>query len=256
MPELENPFGLRERPRRYGWIALLAVLVAVAALVANYALYQSLSDAERRTTSLESQVSDLQFQLASLQASFADTEARLQATESSPLLSSDTQPVVAQDLPRYPDSGEDPAVGRTLGTVTGTWYADGAVHTIDPADGTARAWIVWAHWCPYCQKELPLVKSWSVANAAANPHMEIVSVTTAIDDSASNPLMPYLTSEQFPFPVIIDGSGALGAQFGVSAFPFWVFTGPDGTVLGRTAGLLPEEQLASVFGQLEAIAAP
>jgi thiol-disulfide isomerase/thioredoxin len=256
MPELENPFGPRERPTRRTWIALVAAIIAVVALASNYALYRSLTDAQRRTTALESQVADLHFQLATLQGSLTDTQANLEATESSPAPSADTQPIVAQDLPRYPESGQDPALGRTLGTVTGPWYSDGTVHSIDPADGTARAWIVWAHWCPYCQKELPLVKSWYQANAAANPHMEIVSITTAMNDSAANPLLPYLESEQFPFPVIIDDTGALSAQFGVSAFPFWVFTGPDGTVLGRTAGLLPEEQLTAVFEQLEAAAAP
>jgi len=55
--------------------------------------------------------------------------------------------------------------------------------------------------------------------------------------------------------VFIDDSGALSRQFGVSAFPFWVFTGPDGTVLGRTAGLLPEEQMLGIFEQLESIGA-
>ena len=252
MTELENPFGPREKPDRRNWIALLAALIAAVALIANYAVYRAADRAEQRAASLESRVTDLQYQLATLQSSLADTQARLQLAESSPA-PSESQAVIAQDLPRYPDSGQDTALGMKLGTVTGAWYPDSQIQSIDPADGIARAWVVWAHWCPYCQKELPIVKSWYEENASDNPHLQIVSITTAIDDSASNPLLPYLEAQDFPFPVIIDTSGSLSAQFGVSAFPFWVFTGPDGTVLGRTAGLLPEEQLAAFFEQLEAV---
>jgi thiol-disulfide isomerase/thioredoxin len=251
MTELENPFGPRQ-PKRRNWIAVLAALIAVVALGTNYTVYLAADRAEQRAATLESQVTDLQYQLATLQASLADTQARLQLTESSPAPSAG-QITIAQDLPRYPDSGQDTALGLTLAPVTGAWYPDGSVRSIDPADGIARAWVVWAHWCPYCQQELPIVKSWYEENAGNNPHLQIVSITTAIDNSASNPLVPYLEAQDFPFPVIVDASGALSAQFGVSAFPFWVFTGPDGTVLGRTAGLLPEEQLAAFFEQLEAI---
>ena len=252
MTELENPFEPREKTDRRGWIAVLATLIAIVALIANYAVYRAADRAEQRAASLESQVTDLQYQLDTLQASLADTQARLQLAESSPA-PSENQSLIAQDLPRYPDSGQDTALGLQLGTVTGAWYPDGRIQSIDPADGIARAWVVWAHWCPYCQKELPIVTSWYEANASDNPHLQIVSITTAIDDSASNPLLPYLEAQNFPFPVIVDTSGSLSAQFGVSAFPFWVFTGPDGTVLGRTAGLLPAEQLAAFFEQLEAV---
>jgi cytochrome c biogenesis protein CcmG/thiol:disulfide interchange protein DsbE len=253
MTELENPFvAPRSRPSRT-WIAVVAVVVAAGALAADFALYRSLDSANRTASSLQVEVTDLESQLASVQATLADTTTRLQATGSSAASTVDIGQVVAQDLPRYPDSGEDMAIGLSLGQVSGVWYADGTVHTIDPADGTARAWLVWAHWCPHCQAELPIVKAWYEENAAANPDMDIVSIATAIDDSGPNPLLPYLADEEFPFPVIIDDSGGLSARFGVNAFPFWVFTAPDGTVLGRTVGELPEDQLTAIFEQLEAI---
>jgi len=127
--------------------------------------------------------------------------------------------------------------------------------TFDPADGIARAWLVWAHWCPYCQQELPIVADWHANHADEYPHLELVSITTAMDQTAPNPLVPYLETNQFTFPVLMDESGILTRQPGVNAFPFWVFTGPDGTVLGRTAGLLAEEQLLPIFDQLEQLGA-
>ncbi|NOY57204.1 MAG: TlpA family protein disulfide reductase [Actinobacteria bacterium] len=257
MPELDNPFDEpARRPRGpRTWIGIVALAVAVVALAANFTLYQSLQKANDDASALESRIGGLQSQMTALQNSLTDTEDRLQAVESSPVPVLDAAPVVSQDLPLFPGGGQDPAQGLILGDVSGVWYSDGATHTIDPTDGTPRAWLIWAHWCPYCQKELPIVKAWYEANAADNPHMEIVSITTAMDDSAANPLLPYLQEQQFPFPVIIDDSGALARQFGVSAFPFWVFTAPDGAVLGRTAGLLPEDQMLAIFEQLETIGA-
>ncbi|GBE21040.1 sporulation thiol-disulfide oxidoreductase A precursor [bacterium BMS3Bbin01] len=257
MPELDNPFGnsIQQSRGPWRWISIVALAIAVAALAANFTLYQSLQKANDDAATLESRIGGLQSRMAAMQSSLTNTENRLQAVESSPAPTLDVSPVTAQDLPPFPGGGQDPAQGLTLGAVSGVWYSDGATHTIDPADGTPRAWLIWAHWCPYCQKELPIVKAWYEANAAENPHMQIVSITTAMDDTAANPLLPYLQEQQFPFPVIIDDSGALGRQFGVSAFPFWVFTAPDGTVLGRTAGLLPEDQMLAIFEQLETIGA-
>jgi hypothetical protein len=80
-------------------------------------------------------------------------------------------------------------------------------------------------------------------------------VTTSIDPSRGNPLEPYLDDLQLPFPTLVDDDLTMSSQFGVSAFPFWVVTDGDGTVLFRTAGLLPIEQVEAIAGQLEDLAA-
>ncbi len=161
---------------------------------------------------------------------------------------------VMGDLPRFLGSGPDPALGRTLdGLEAREYYSDTDV-VVDPADGVARAYMVWAHWCPFCQQELPLMTQWHTANASSLAGFELVSVTTAIDDAAANPLVPYLDTNGFPFPVLVDDDGALARQLGVNAFPFWVFTAPDGTVVGRAAGLIESEDLERVFAELHALA--
>jgi hypothetical protein len=76
-------------------------------------------------------------------------------------------------------------------------------------------------------------------------------VSSAIDDSRSNPLNPYLDAEQFEFPVVIDDSGALAQLFGTSAFPFWVVTDAEGTVVLRVAGALGIQSVDQLFSQLE-----
>lgn len=246
MPELDNPFGDTQPPRpRRNIIAGVAAILAVVALGANFLLFQQVQQVTEDVDILTDQV-------VRLAQSAAATEGRLQSLESSPAPGASPADTAGGFLPRYQSGAPDGAAGMSLGPVTGTWYSDGEEHTIDPADGTARAWIIWAHWCPYCQQELPEVKAWYEQNASSMANMEIVSITTSIDESRGNPLVPYLQQLELPFPVFVDTSGQLAAQFGVSAFPFWVFTGPNGVVLGRTAGLIGPDRMADIFAQLEA----
>lgn len=157
------------------------------------------------------------------------------------------------NLPRFLGAGADPALGRDLGTLAALEYYSGGATTIDSADGIARAYMVWAHWCPFCQEEMPVISEWHEANAASFENFELVSVTTAIDETAENPLVPYLDEGQFPFPVLVDDDGSLSRRLGVNAFPFWVFTAPDGTVIGRAAGFIELDDLEVVFEQLEGL---
>jgi thiol-disulfide isomerase/thioredoxin len=162
----------------------------------------------------------------------------------------DAVPAATGDLPRFQGGGADAALGQTLGDLAGFEYYSGEAVVVAPADGVSRAFMVWAHWCPYCQDELPIMSTWQTDNAASLDNFELVSVTTSIDDTASNPLVPYLDTSQFTFPVIVDEDGALARQLGVNAFPFWVFTAPDGTVVGRAAGAIGAEDLDAIFRQL------
>lgn len=159
-------------------------------------------------------------------------------------------------LPSFQDSANDPAVlgEMTIATINGVDYYTGTESTWSPEDGKARVWLVWAHWCPYCQAELPEIDTWWQENASLHPNVELVTISTAIDDSRSNPLVPYLDSEEFPFPVVVDETGEVSQLFGTTAFPFWVVTDTEGTVVLRVAGALGIDNLAQVFDQLETMA--
>ncbi|MCL1598001.1 MAG: TlpA family protein disulfide reductase, partial [Actinomycetia bacterium] len=154
-------------------------------------------------------------------------------------------------LPRFAAGAQDTALGLVLPEISAIEAYSEETIAIDPADGTKRVWLIWAHWCPYCQEELPMMADWYPPNADRFPNSELVTVTTAMDPARGNPLDEYLADQQFPLPVLRDEDGKLSAQFGVSAFPFWVITNGDGTVLYRTAGLLGTDQVEQLFTQLE-----
>lgn len=232
-------------------IGIGVLLVAVIALQV-YTLAQTRQTAAD-VADVASALTDLDTGLALVEGSVNEVSDRVAAIESVGASGgqSTAAAVPAGYLPRYQSGQTDTALGRSLPAVTGFEYYAQTDRTFETSDGKNRVWMIWAHWCPYCQQELPSLSEWYTSFAGAYPSTELVTVTTSIDDSRANPLIPYLDESSFSFPVLVDEDLDLAARFGTSAFPFWVVTDGDGTVLFRTAGLLGIETVESIFSQLE-----
>jgi thiol-disulfide isomerase/thioredoxin len=259
--ELEPSPPSGKRDLSTGILGLIAVLL-LGVLVLQFLQLQKASDTSSEVAALAEDVTDLKplrrdvdilgDQLAALDSQVG---AALSAVGASPA----AIPSQGSDgsLPAFEDSSNDPAVlgGMTLASISGPEYYSGAEASFGPTDGKARVWLVWAHWCPYCQAELPDLSTWYPENAARFPNVELVTVTSAIDESRGNPLFPYLDAEQFPFPVVVDESGQLSQLFGTTAFPFWVVTDAEGTVVLRIAGAVGTDSIDQIFAQLETMTA-
>ena len=244
-----------------GAFALIAILAMQAYIVA------SATNTASQVESLETAMSDLSADVARVEGSVDEVgtqvaEIEAAASNPSPGVASSAAPgnppaaaVPAGSLPRFEPGQQDAALGLPLGNVAGDEYYTQTALDVDPADGTARLWMIWAHWCPYCQEELPAVSEWWTENGDSFENVEVVSVTTSIDPSRGNELVPYLDDLQLPFPTLVDDDLAMATQLGVSAFPFWIITDGEGTVLYRSAGLMGMEQIESIAGQLEELAA-
>jgi cytochrome c biogenesis protein CcmG/thiol:disulfide interchange protein DsbE len=137
----------------------------------------------------------------------------------------------------------DPAVGRPAPQVEGVDFAGGPVAI--QADGRPKVVIFLAHWCPHCQQEVPKVQAW-INGGGVPDGVDLMSVATAIDPAAPNyPPDAWLTREGWTSPVIVDPTNTVATAYGLTAFPFWVVIGPDGTVQGRFIG-------SATFDDLEA----
>jgi thiol-disulfide isomerase/thioredoxin len=227
---------------------VFAGIALVAVLVMQIVLLVQGTQTRRDVDALSDDVQALAGDLDNVENSLAAAGA---AASPAPVVES--LPVGA--LPPFdPNQPNDAALGLQLGTVTGTEYYTAAATSIDPADDTHRVWLVWAHWCPHCQNELPAVAEWYEENAAAYPEIELVTISTAIDPSRDNPLEPYLEESQFPFPVLVDEATTIAGQIGASAFPFWMVTDGEGTVLVRIPGAIGIETVEQIFTSLDEMA--
>ena len=67
--------------------------------------------------------------------------------------------------------------------------------------------------------------------------VDLVSVATSIDPTRPNyPPDAWLQREGWTAPVIADTTNAVAEAYGLTAFPYWVFVGPDGKVVARAIG--------------------
>jgi thiol-disulfide isomerase/thioredoxin len=247
------------RPRRNrGTIALTILVVALVAsqvylVAALTATRSELADLSTELNAVSSQVSGVDGLVFGINDKVDEVNARIDALEA--VETSSTAPlqpgIEAGYLPTFVQGQQDQAIGLTLGTVEGPDAYSGEVVTIEPGDGTKRLWMVWAHWCPYCQEELPTLTAMYDDLVADFPTVELMTVTTSIDPTRGNPLGDYLEAQQFPFGVLVDEDLTLAGQFGVSACPFWVVTDGDGTVLLRLTGYLDADRVLGLMASLD-----
>lgn len=232
-------------------VAAGLVLLALFAASQIY-LVTSLQSTQDQIASLDDQVTDLGGSLYDMSQTVDDIakDAKSAAAGNAGGGATPAPAVPAGFLPRFSTSGPDQAVGMKLDVVEGPDAYTETPFRIDPTDGTKRVWMVWAHWCPYCQQELPELNAWWPGAKDSFPGAELVTVTTSMDPARGNPLDPYLEESQFAFPVVVDLDTKIAAQMGVNAFPFWMVTDGDGTVLFRSAGALHMDQVEQLFIQL------
>jgi thiol-disulfide isomerase/thioredoxin len=151
-------------------------------------------------------------------------------------------------LPQFAATANDPAVGMKLPTLSGNDQA-GAPMTIS-ADGRPTMIMFVAHWCPHCQREVPVVQQW-VDDGHLPDSVDLVSVSTAIDPARPNyPPDAWLADEGWTAPVLVDGDDTAAQASGLSAYPFFVAIDGDGTVVLRASGELTTEQLDTVASTL------
>jgi cytochrome c biogenesis protein CcmG, thiol:disulfide interchange protein DsbE len=159
-----------------------------------------------------------------------------------------TVTVSGNPLPQFTDTAGDPAVGMTLPTLEGNDQS-GAPMTIG-ADGRPTMIMFVAHWCPHCQREVPVVQQW-VDDGRLPEGVDLVSVSTAIDPNRPNyPPDAWLADEGWTAPVLVDADNSAAQAAGLSAYPFFVAIDGNGTVVVRTTGELTTDQLDAIASTL------
>jgi thiol-disulfide isomerase/thioredoxin len=114
-------------------------------------------------------------------------------------------------------------------------------------NGKAKAILFLAHWCGYCQEEVPAVQEY--INLVGIPEgVEIIAVATSIDRARDNyPPHDWLLREGWSETQIYDIDRDIGTAYGLNAFPYWVFLDKDLNVVARRTGNLPQEQVGQLL---------
>jgi cytochrome c biogenesis protein CcmG, thiol:disulfide interchange protein DsbE len=149
--------------------------------------------------------------------------------------------VAGEALSRYDAAVQpDPAVGAPAPELAGASF-DGAEVAIGD-DGRPKALLFIAHWCPHCQREVPIVQD-LVDGGDTPAGVDLYAVSTGVDRASPNyPPSAWLEREGWSSPVLAD-DGSAAEAFGLTSYPYWVFVDADGRVAHRQSGALTEEQI-------------
>jgi thiol-disulfide isomerase/thioredoxin len=115
-------------------------------------------------------------------------------------------------------------------------------------ENTPTIFLFVAHWCPFCQEELPEVVNWIENNDVLAKGVNVVLIVTDINPNKANyPPDSWLYNERWKYPVIYDDDqSTLAEYFGVSYFPSWVFTETNGEIAFTHAGKIGVEELSKL----------
>jgi len=160
--------------------------------------------------------------------------------------------VTGDALPAFDSAANpDPAVGMIAPTLTGKSFTGNVVTT--ESTGTPTLTIFLAHWCPHCQREVPLLVEWEKSGKMP-AGIDIVAVATGTDSANPNyPPSEWLARENFPatWPVMADSADKVGGNaFGLAGYPYFVLIDAQGKVFKRLSGEIPMDQLTAIINQM------
>lgn len=165
--------------------------------------------------------------------------------------------VTGESLPDYPadggtaaDPSSDPAVGLTPPTLAGQSF-DGTPVKIEP--GSEPMVVVFAaHWCPHCQKEVPLIQDWiDDGNLPEGVQVNLVS-TNVQADGTNYPPSDWLSDVGWSEQILLDNPDSTASSaWGLTGYPYMVFVDGDGKVTQRASGELPIDQFAEFVDQIK-----
>lgn len=160
--------------------------------------------------------------------------------------------VTGSFLPAHPGNEQaDPAVGLPAPEVTSSDFS-GLAASIE-RDGTPKMVLFLAHWCEYCQQEVPAVQAWIDQNGIP-AGVDFVSVATSISEIRPNyPPDAWLRREGWtPRVVVDDAANSISRAYGLSAFPYYVLVDGAGNVVRRISGGVPPDVAGAFLQSLAA----
>jgi cytochrome c biogenesis protein CcmG, thiol:disulfide interchange protein DsbE len=149
-------------------------------------------------------------------------------------------------LPKAPEGGGDTAIGADAPGMSGFGF-DGTPINIVPGDGEPYMLVYLAHWCPYCNSEVPELIEW-YESGRVPADLRVVAVATGTDQNAPNyPPSRWLVDFGWPWEAMADSPSFVARDtYGLSGYPFIVIVDGDGKVVLRTSG----EKSADVVDQM------
>jgi thiol-disulfide isomerase/thioredoxin len=161
--------------------------------------------------------------------------------------------VTGESLPAFDStsSATDAAIGMPAPIVSGKGFTGTEITT--DGTGTPTMLVFLAHWCQFCQREVPMLVQWE-KDGKTPTGIDVIAVATGTDPANPNfPPSEWLAREEFPalWPVIADSADKKAADaFGLSGYPYFVLIDAQGKVFMRLSGEVPMDELTAIINQM------
>lgn len=108
---------------------------------------------------------------------------------------------------------------------------EGKATSLGSLAGSVTLLNFWATWCPPCRKEMPSIERLKAAMEGEN--FRIVAISTGED---AETVRAFLGREDYTFPVYLDESGELGAEFASQGIPTTYIVDARGMIVAGAVG--------------------
>ena len=155
---------------------------------------------------------------------------------------------VASDGQAQEESGEIPVIPAPDFTLTDQY---GEPHTLSDYQGQTVFLNFWATWCGPCKMEMPdiqaLYEAWD-ENAGDLVVLGVAGPGIGREGSAED-IAAFLEENGYTYPVVMDDTGTLFYQYGISAYPTTFMIDPEGNVFGYVQGAVSREIMDDIVEQ-------
>jgi thiol-disulfide isomerase/thioredoxin len=151
-------------------------------------------------------------------------------------------------LPTFEETEGDAAAGTAAPGLEGE-APDGSAVSVGGAAEQPTLVAFLAHWCPHCNRELPVLVD--LAEQGAFDGVRTVAVLTGTNPAAPNyPPVAWLEEAGWTGDVLLDDEAATAASaYGLAGYPFLVLLDSNGDVVARASGELPADALEALVSQ-------
>lgn len=129
----------------------------------------------------------------------------------------------------------------------------GNTHTLSDYKGKVIFLNFWATWCGPCRNEMPDIQKLYDEYSAQGEDAEVVILGIAGpgigQEESAEEIADFMTENGYTYPVLMDTSGEMYTQYGISAFPTTFMIDKDGNVYGYVPGQMTEDIMRSIIDQ-------
>ena len=111
---------------------------------------------------------------------------------------------------------------------------------------------IWATWCGPCRNEMPEIqKIYEETQQEEDSDLVILGIAAPGfgQEGSQEEIEAFLEENGYTYPVLMDTTGEVFMQYGISAYPTTFMVDKDGNLFGYVQGQLNEDMMRSIIRQ-------